>query len=145
MTDENARPNPAGRSEIEPHRPERPRSRHPPARPVSRPVTPFTDWSFLTDNEVISIPSKDDDDYVPRSQTLQDQLKNQRTRIQDQITMNLVLPELYFPMFPERPMKKDLDLLLAEEPSCRGFPPFKGIRTEKKTAVREDKANVKCY
>ena len=67
VTDENPRPNPAGRSEIEPSRPERPRSGHPPTRPVSRPVTPFTDWSSLTDNEVISIPSEDDDDYVPRS------------------------------------------------------------------------------
>ena len=42
-----------------------------PTRPVSRPsVDPFTDWSSQSDNnnEVISIPSSDeDDDYVPRS------------------------------------------------------------------------------
>ena len=50
VTDENPWPNPAGRSEIDPPRPERPRSRCPPVRPVSRPVTPFTDWSSLTDN-----------------------------------------------------------------------------------------------
>ena len=61
VTDNNPRPNPAGRSEIEPPRPERPRSRYPPTRPVSRPVILFTDWSSLTDNEVISIPSEDDD------------------------------------------------------------------------------------
>ena len=65
------RPNPAGRTNIDPPRPERPVSRCPPARPVSRPpVDPFTDWSSLSDNnnEVISIPSSDeDDDYVPRS------------------------------------------------------------------------------
>ena len=40
-------------------------------QPVSRPpVDSFTDWSSLSDNnnEVISIPSSDeDDDYVPRS------------------------------------------------------------------------------
>ena len=67
VTDENPRPKPTERSEIYPPRPERPRSRCPPTRSVSRPVTPFTDWSSLTDNEVISIPSEDDDDYVPRS------------------------------------------------------------------------------
>ena len=63
------RPNPAGRTNIDPPRPERPVSRCPPTRPVSRPpVDPFTDWSSLSDNEVISIQSSDeDDDYVPRS------------------------------------------------------------------------------
>ena len=68
---EDPRPNPAGRTNIDPPRPERPVSRHPPARPVSRPpVDHFTDWSSLSDNnnEVISIPSSDEDnDYVPRS------------------------------------------------------------------------------
>ena len=68
---EDPRPNPAGRTNIDPLRPERPVSRCPPTRPVSRPpVDPFTDWSSLSDNnnEVISIPSSDeDDDYVPRS------------------------------------------------------------------------------
>ena len=59
----NPRPNPAGRSETGLTRPERPVSRCPPARPVS----PFTDWSSLSDNaELITIPSEDDD-YVPRS------------------------------------------------------------------------------
>ena len=59
---EDPRPSPAGRTNIDSPRPE---------RPVSRPpVDPFTDWSSLSDNnnEVISIPSSDeDDDYVPRS------------------------------------------------------------------------------
>ena len=66
---EDLRPNPAGRTNIDTPRPERPVSRCPPARPVSRPpVDPFTDWSSQSDNEVISIPSSDeDDDYVPRS------------------------------------------------------------------------------
>ena len=144
MTDENPRPNPAGRSEIDPPRPERPKSRHQTIRPVS----PFTDWSSLTDNEVISIPSDDDDDYVPRSPVYKPDspgpVEEPQDQNQDQITMNLVLQELYFPMSPERPMRRDRDLLLVEEPSCKGFPPFKGIRTEKKTAVRGDKANVKC-
>ena len=64
---EDPRPNPAGRTNIDPPRPERPVSRCPPTRP---PVDPFTDWSSQSDNnnEVISIPSSDeDDDYVPRS------------------------------------------------------------------------------
>ena len=68
---EDPRPNPAGRTNIDPPRPERPVSRCPPTRPVSRPpVDPFTNWSSLSDNnnEVTSIPSSDeDDDYVPRS------------------------------------------------------------------------------
>ena len=63
MADESSRPNPNGRSENDVPRPERPISRHQPSRPVS----PFTDWSSLSDNaEVISVPSEDDD-YVPRS------------------------------------------------------------------------------
>ena len=64
---EDPRPNPAGRTNIDPPRPERPVSRCPPTRP---PADPFTDWSSLSDNnnEVISIPSSDeDDDYVSRS------------------------------------------------------------------------------
>ena len=66
---EEPRPNPAGRTNIAHPRPERPVNRGPPARPVSRPpVDPFTDWSSQSDNEVISIPSSDeDDDYVPKS------------------------------------------------------------------------------
>ena len=68
---EDPRPNPAGRTNIDPPRPERPVSKCPPTRPVSRPlVDPFTDWSSLSDNnnEVISIPSSvEDDEYVPRS------------------------------------------------------------------------------
>ena len=66
VTDDNPMPNPAGRSEIDPPRPERPPSRHPTVRPV-RPVSPFTDWSSLSDNEVISVSSEDEDEYVPRS------------------------------------------------------------------------------
>ena len=62
MTDENPKPNPAGRSETDPPRPERPQSRHQAIRPVS----PFTDWSSLSNNEVNSVDSKEDD-YVPRS------------------------------------------------------------------------------
>ena len=63
MADDSSRPNPNGRSENDVPRPERPMSWHPPIRPVS----PFTDWSSLSDNaEVISVPSEDDD-YVPRS------------------------------------------------------------------------------
>ena len=58
----NPSPNPR-RSETDLTRPERPVSRCPPTRPVS----PYTDWSSLSDNaEVITIPSEDDD-YVPRS------------------------------------------------------------------------------
>ena len=63
VADDNSRPNPNARSETEATRPERPMSRHPPIRSVS----PFTDWSFLSDiAEVISVPMEDDD-YVPRS------------------------------------------------------------------------------
>ena len=65
-TDDNPRPNPAGRSEIDPPMPERPPSRCPAVRPV-RPVSPFTDWSSLSDNDVISVSSEDEDDYVARS------------------------------------------------------------------------------
>ena len=61
--DSSSRPNPSGSSENDVPRPERPKSRGQPITPVS----PFTDWSSLADNEVISIPSEDDDDYVPRS------------------------------------------------------------------------------
>ena len=54
VTDESSRPNPSGRSENDVPRPERPKSRCQPIRPVS----PFTDWSSLSDNaEVISVPS----------------------------------------------------------------------------------------
>ena len=61
VADDSSRPNPNGRSDVP--RPERPKSRHQSIRPVS----PFTDWSSLSDNaEVISVPSENDD-YVPRS------------------------------------------------------------------------------
>ena len=54
-----------GRSETDLIRPERPVSRCPPARPIS----PYTDWSSLSDNaEVIAVHSDDSDDKdVPRS------------------------------------------------------------------------------
>ena len=60
----NPRPN-CGRSEPDLTRPERPVSRHPPARPIS----PYTDWSSLSDQaEVITVHSDDsDDNYIPRS------------------------------------------------------------------------------
>ena len=56
------------RPEAGPARPERPRSRCPPARPV----TPFTDWTSLSNNEVISVDSDNgsdsgNDNYIPRS------------------------------------------------------------------------------
>ena len=58
------RPNP-GRSEADLTRPERPVSRHPPAMPIS----PYTNWSSLSEQaEVITVHSDDsDDNYVPRS------------------------------------------------------------------------------
>ena len=59
--DSSSRPNPSDMSENDVPGPERPKSRCKPIRPVS----PFTDWSSLSDN-VISVPSEDDD-YVPRS------------------------------------------------------------------------------
>ena len=60
----NPRPNP-GRAEADLTRPERPVSRHPPARPIS----PYTDWSSLSDHtQVITVHSDDsDDNYIPRS------------------------------------------------------------------------------
>ena len=59
----NPRPNP-GRPETGLTRPERPRSRHPPARPVS----PFADWTSLSENnELINVDSDGSDNYVPRS------------------------------------------------------------------------------
>ena len=74
VPEDDPRPNPPGRSAIDPPRPERPVSRCPPTRLVSRPpVDPFTDWSSLShsnnaQDEVISIHSSDDDDdYVPKS------------------------------------------------------------------------------
>ena len=70
----NIRPNPSGGSDADPPRPERPPSRHPAARNVRtvrpmRAVSPFTDWSSLSENnDVISISSSDEEDnYVPRS------------------------------------------------------------------------------
>ena len=68
MADESSRPNPngSGRSETDVTRPERPLSRCPPIRPVS----PFTDWSSLSDNDdnVISVHSDGSEaNYVPRS------------------------------------------------------------------------------
>ena len=60
--DEHPRPNPAGRSDIDPPRPERPQSRC----QTNRPVSPFTDWSSLSDSEVIFVDSEEDD-YVPKS------------------------------------------------------------------------------
>ena len=59
-----------------PERPEstnpRPPSRCPAVRTVRtvrpiRLVSPFTDWSSLSDNDVISVSSEDEDNYVPRS------------------------------------------------------------------------------
>ena len=71
-TDEHCRPNPSGGSDIDPPRPERPPSRHPAARTVRtvrpiRAVSPFTDWSSLSENDVISVASDEEDNYVPRS------------------------------------------------------------------------------
>ena len=64
------------RSETALTRPDRPASRHPPARPVS----PYTDWSSLSDNaEVITIPSEDDE-YVLRSPEYE---PNSPGRVQD--------------------------------------------------------------
>ena len=66
----NTNPKPiSGRSEVDLTRPERPASRHPPVRPIS----PYTDWSSLSDQaeaeaDVISIHSDDsDNNYIPRS------------------------------------------------------------------------------
>ena len=74
VPEDDHRPNSAGRTAIDPPRPERQVSRCPPTILVSRPpVDPFTDWSSLSDSnntqdEVISIRSTDDDDdYVPKS------------------------------------------------------------------------------
>ena len=62
-TQSNSRPNPR-RPETGLTRPERPVSRCPPARPVS----PYSDWSSLSDNDVISTHSDGSDaNYVPRS------------------------------------------------------------------------------
>ena len=62
----NPRPN-SGRSEADLTRTERPASRHPPTRPIS----PYTDWSSLSDQaEVISVHSESensDNNYIPRS------------------------------------------------------------------------------
>ena len=69
VADESSRPNPSGsgRSETDVTRPERPRSRCPPIRPVS----PFTDWSSLSENnnnDVISVHCGGSDaNYVPMS------------------------------------------------------------------------------
>ena len=71
-TDEHCRPNPSGGSDADPPRPERPPSRHPAVRTVRtvrpiRAVSPFTDWSSLSENDVISVSSDEEDNYVPRS------------------------------------------------------------------------------
>ena len=66
MADESSRPNPSdsGRSETDVTTPERCISRHQHIRPVS----PFTDWSSLSDNDdVISVHSdRSDINYVPK-------------------------------------------------------------------------------
>ena len=65
MADDSSRPNPNGRSENDVPRPERPKSRCQPIRPVS----PFTDWSSLSDNDdnVISVHSDGSEaNYEPR-------------------------------------------------------------------------------
>ena len=117
------RPNPAGRTNIDPPRPERPVSRCPPTRPVSRPpVDPFTDWSSLSDNnnEVISIQSSDeDDDYVPRSPLYEPNSPEPVSRpdtadqILDKMMVNLV-PQGELVKSITMTMKKDLDPLWAE-------------------------------
>ena len=57
----NPRPD-SGRSQTSISRPERPAGRH----PTRRPISPYTDWSSLTDQtEVISVHSNNN--YVPRS------------------------------------------------------------------------------
>ena len=68
VADDSSRPNlsDSGRSETDVTRPERPMSRCSPIRPVS----PFTDWSSLSDNDdkVISVHSDGSEaNYVPRS------------------------------------------------------------------------------
>ena len=111
------RPNP-GRSETDLTRPDRPVSRCPPARPVS----PYTDWSSLSDNaEVITIPSEDDD-YVPRSPEYEPDSPGPVQETEDwnptpgeghQVTINLVPLGLCFQPYPGMPMKpmKGPDLL----------------------------------
>ena len=119
--DEHPRPNPAGRSDIDPPRPERPQSRH----QTNRPVSPFTDWSSLSDNEVISVDSEEDD-YVPRSPEYTPDSPGPVVEPEDKtqdliITVNLVLLEnLSFQLT----MRIDPDPLWAEGTSYRGFPPF---------------------
>ena len=143
VTDESSRTNPSGRSENDVSRPERPMSRHPPNRPVS----PFTDWTSLSDNaEVISVPSEDDD-YVPRSPEYEPDSPGPIVETEDQNpepndNESGLLGGLYFLLYPGMLMKRDPDLLLAEEPSCRGFPLFKGNRTKKETPAWQNKAHV---
>ena len=72
IADEHCRPNPTGVSSIDQLRPERSPRRCPAVRTVRtirliRPVSQFTDWSSLSDDEVISVSSEDEDNYVPRS------------------------------------------------------------------------------
>ena len=116
VTDENPRPNPAGRSGTDPPRPKRPQSRCQAIRPVS----PFTDWFSLSHNEVISVDSKEDD-YVPRSpeyipdspgpvETEDQNPNNNESGLSRRTGFSLT-------------MRRDPDLLWAEE-TCRGFPPF---------------------
>ena len=64
VADESSRPNPSGRSETDVTRPERPISRCQPIRPVS----PFTDWSSLSDNDDVIIVHSDrsEANYLPR-------------------------------------------------------------------------------
>ena len=64
VADESSRPNPSGRSETDVTRTERPISRCQPIRPVS----PFTDWSSLSDNDDVIIVHSDrsEANYVHR-------------------------------------------------------------------------------
>ena len=146
MAQLNPRPNP-GRSETDLTRPERPVSRHPPARPVS----PYTDWSFLSDNaEVISIPSEDDD-YVPRSPEYEPDSPGPVQETEDwNPTSGEGAPDdhesgLSRTVFST--ISRDANDQRPRYPLGRGtfmqmVPLFKGNRTQEKTPTRQNKAYV---
>ena len=132
---EDPRSNPSGRSETGLTRPERPLSRHPPARPMS----PYTDWSSLSDNDVISVHSDGSDaNYVPRSpvyepdspgpvQERENWISTNDEEAQEEqqsrtVVSNIFALEIEPVIGMPLTLMRDQGLPLAEEYSYRGFP-----------------------
>ena len=128
VADDSSRPNPSGRSEKDVPRTERPISRHPPIRPVSlsqtgHPYQTMQKWFLFLVRMMTMCLEVQNMRQIP-----QDLLWNQRTKIQDQMTMNLVLlGGLYFQLYPGCQWREIQISSWQRNPHAEGFPFLRGI------------------